>query len=308
MTMLFKRFFLFTFIRSFMRLLWRGQALREQRREIEWLARELDRSRNEARILAYAYEDGFRPIREGLEAEHTAAITSLMRQIQMGTRIRELLAGEVITKNNEIKSLQRDIASLHQAALTDPLTGLYNRRGADEALSRLLSVFDRENHRSVATTSSTKVHDLSVLVFDLNNFKEVNDRFGHVAGDTVLVVLAEHLRHAFRAEDVLVRAGGDEFKAYLINATREGATTRAGKLGSLLNTDERLRYGDLCVTVSIGIAHGCFVTRRGGLQIIETLDRLADTAMYAAKAESRDASVIVVAPDAISSDTVFGQL
>jgi diguanylate cyclase (GGDEF)-like protein len=304
----FKRFFLFTVIRALMRISWQGQRVRMQDGEIGRLNQELQRTRGEALTLARVVEEECRPIRDELEAKHSVAIAGLLSQLRIGTDARILLAREVIAKNREIESRDQEIARLAEVAVTDPLTGLYNRRGASEALHRLLRVFERQNQRAVGTGSRAEVHDLSVLAFDLNHFKLVNDRFGHAAGDVVLAIIAEHIKRAFRAEDVLIRPGGDEFKAYLVNATRDGAIARAETLSALMLADDRLQFDDIRVTVSIGISHGRFTTRRGGLQIMETLEQLADTAMYAAKNGSRDVSGITIAPDAISSDTVLGDL
>ncbi len=304
----FKRFFLFTIIRALMRLLWQGQALAEVRRELERVTKEAARDRRGSLVLARHLKLKGRPIHEryaaeiaALKTQHESEVRSLMEQLRIGAEARMMLAREVVAKNGEI-------LRLHRAATTDALTGLHNRRGASEALHRLLSVFERQNQRAVGAGSQAEIHDLSVLVFDLNNFKLVNDRFGHAAGDVVLAIIAEHIKRAFRTEDVLVRPGGDEFKAYLVNATRDGAIMRAVKLGALMLADDRLQFDDIRVTVSIGISHGRFSTKRGGLQIMETLEQLADTAMYAAKEESRDVSAITIAPDAISSDTVLGDL
>ncbi len=303
-----KRFFLFTIVRAIMRLLWQGQEIREHAREIERLERELRHSQDGARILARAVREEYQPLRARLEVDHAETVRGLLEQLRIGAEARMMLAREIVAKHIELDAKDDEIARLRKAATTDPLTGLYNRRGAGEALHRLLSVFERRNHVVVEAGGQAEVHDLSVLVFDLNNFKQVNDRFGHAAGDVVLAIIAEHIKRAFRAEDVLARPGGDEFKAYLVNANRDGAIKRAEMLSALMLADDRLQFDDLRVTVSIGISHGRFTSKRGGLQIVDTLEQLADTAMYAAKEGSRAESGIVVAPDAVSSDTVLGDL
>lgn len=239
----------------------------------EDLSREFHRSREEVQALARALM-----VRD-------LTILENHRQYRM-------MANEIIAKNNEIVVLQA-------AATTDALTGLYNRRGAEQELHRVLGMLERQENVH---------HELSVLVLDLNYFKDVNDRFGHRCGDVALMVIAEHLKQAFRVEDVIIRSGGDEFKAYLVNATREGAIARATTLAALMESDDRLRFDDIHVTVSIGISHGIFATKRGGLQIFETVEQLADAAMYAAKNASRTQTSIVEAPDVVSSDTVHGDL
>jgi diguanylate cyclase (GGDEF)-like protein len=114
-------------------------------------------------------------------------------------RLRAQLARQLsITAQLEAKADQ-----LNELALRDPLTDLYNRRFADRHL---------ETETARASRTGTP---LSVLLFDLCDFKQINDRFGHAAGDLALQVFAAHLKQAFRETDILVRMGGDEFMAVL---------------------------------------------------------------------------------------------
>jgi diguanylate cyclase (GGDEF)-like protein len=94
-------------------------------------------------------------------------------------------------------------------AILDPLTGLYNRRFGEECLQREIARAER--------TSG----DLAVIVMDLDYFKEINDEYGHAAGDLVLREFSRHLRRAVRACDVPVRIGGDEFLVVLPECPRE---------------------------------------------------------------------------------------
>lgn len=303
-----KRFFLFTLVRATLRLFSWKRDIVERDRKLHRLTQALNHSQDGALIPARIVQERFRLIRDELETKHMTALATLLEQLRIGTEERMMLAREIVAKNYEIEARDAKIVRLGEAAMTDPLTGLYNRRGAGEAFHRLLSVFERQNQQTIDTGYRTEIHDLSVLVFDLNHFKEVNDRFGHAAGDTILMIIAEHLKRAFRTEDILVRPGGDEFKVYLVNATRAGAISRAEKLKALMCADDRLQFDDVRVTVSIGISHGRFATKRGGLQIIKTLEQLADIAMYAAKEKSRTVNGITVTPDAVSSDTVLDSL
>lgn len=239
------------------------------------LRRELERSRAGALTLARAVQEQCRSIREAIELRYAQVIAERDQQIE----------------------------ELEKVADHDPLTGLYNRRGAVLELNRVLSLFERQDYGTPAL-----IHELSILMMDLNHFKTVNDRFGHAAGDQVLVVVAEHLKQAFRVEDIVIRKGGDEFVVYLINATKIGATQRAEKLAALMHSDPRLKFGPIQVSVAIGISHGSFTSKRGGLQILADVEKLADTAMYAAKEEQRDFSGIVAAPDAVFSDTAYGNI
>ena len=94
-------------------------------------------------------------------------------------------------------------------AILDPLTGLYNRRFGEESLQKEI------------TRAERNCYDLAVIFMDLDYFKEINDRFGHAAGDLVLKEFSCNLRKAIRASDVPVRIGGDEFLVVLPECPRD---------------------------------------------------------------------------------------
>ena len=94
-------------------------------------------------------------------------------------------------------------------AILDPLTGLYNRRYGEQCLQKEIARAEKNSY------------DLAVLVLDLDYFKQINDKFGHAAGDLVLKEFSRHLRRAIRACDVPVRIGGDEFVVVLPECPRD---------------------------------------------------------------------------------------
>jgi two-component system cell cycle response regulator len=173
-------------------------------------------------------------------------------------------------------ALQQREAELAELAVTDAATGLYNRRHFFEALR---SEFGRaERYR----------HPLSLVMVDIDNFKAVNDRLGHQAGDRVLKEVADALRANLRVSDVVCRYGGEEFAIIL----PETGT------GQALHVCERTRHrtgsvstgGEATVTVSQGIA----TYPATGIVTADDLLRRADAAMYEAKRRGRDQ--IAVAP------------
>ena len=111
-----------------------------------------------------------------------------------------------VSRTEETEAKARD---LYQLAVRDPLTGLYNRRFAEE---RLVAEVARAQRQRTP---------LCVLLLDLNGFKGVNDNFGHPAGDSLLCALAANLQATVRAEDVVARIGGDEFLIVLPNCAPE---------------------------------------------------------------------------------------
>lgn len=154
-------------------------------------------------------------------------------------------------------------------ALTDSLTGLANRRAFDQRLGE-------ETERALRHGRA-----LSLMLVDVDHFKAINDRFGHVAGDRVLVNLAGDLRAVMRHGDLLARIGGDEMAMILADCPHEQALDVAHRMLAAIAADTSLaqRHG---VTLSIGVA---------GLspgQSADDLLRRADQALYRAKDEGRN--------------------
>jgi diguanylate cyclase (GGDEF)-like protein len=179
------------------------------------------------------------------------------------------LAPELVTRL--VSRLERSRSQRAQAE-TDPLTGLANRRRASEVLGRYLRLADR-HHQPVA-----------VAMLDLDRFKQVNDRYGHAAGDAVLRRLAQLLR-TFRGEDVVARWGGEEFLVGMYGTTRAHAVHRLAELLERLRR-ERLRAADdttFHVSFSAGVVE--YPSDAGDLQ---SLQAAADQALYAAKEAGRD--------------------
>jgi two-component system cell cycle response regulator len=161
-------------------------------------------------------------------------------------------------------------------AVIDPLTGLYNRR---YALPRLAAIADR-----AASLGS----GFAVMVIDIDRFKGVNDRWGHAAGDAVLIEVAQRLTENLRAADLVARIGGEEFLVALPDAGLADARATAERLCRAMQ-DQRVRLPDgawLSVTVSIGLAI-CEAPACPAEAVAEVVER-ADRALLVAKAEGRN--------------------
>src|SRR6266699_2704863 len=127
-----------------------------------------------------------------------------------------------------IRRLRRQLAEkqghsdlLRNLAMVDPLTGLYNRRFAEQRLA------------AEVARSERKGHPLTILTLDLNSFKQINDTYGHPAGDLVLQEFAARLNKVIRGGDLAVRLGGDEFMVLLPECTMPQLQLVLGRLGSL---------------------------------------------------------------------------
>ena len=151
--------------------------------------------------------------------------------------------------------------------MIDPLTGVSNRRGFERALEIELG------------RSLRRGHALALVLVDLDDFKQVNDRHGHGVGDDVLVALAERLRNEVRSADTVARMGGEEFVLLLPETDLAGALTVAERArASLEKAGVRLKGGDrLAVTASFGAADYPASPDRAALL------RDADKALYTAK-------------------------
>ena len=176
------------------------------------------------------------------------------------------------------RELQESLAREQLLARTDALTGLYNHRGFFELAAREFSAALRY-HRPLA-----------ILTFDADGLKQVNDTFGHTAGDKMLALLAQAAAAQIRAVDVLARFGGDEFVILLPHTQQHQALPIAERIRKsvatmCMETDK----GPLGVTVSIGIAE---MWREPEDESVARVLQRADKALYAAKAEGRDRTVI----------------
>ncbi|MGB8262129.1 MAG: GGDEF domain-containing protein [Terracidiphilus sp.] len=161
---------------------------------------------------------------------------------------------------------------LTEQAMHDPLTGLYNRRAFEEIA-----------YREIAGAARTKA-TFSILLCDLDRFKEVNDRYGHATGDAILRAAAARLRRGLREEDFLCRWGGDEFCALLPRARCKEALLVAERVRQRFEESAGY-YGApaLRITSSIGI-----VSSEASDADLASLVRMADRALYQAKESGRN--------------------
>jgi diguanylate cyclase (GGDEF)-like protein len=164
----------------------------------------------------------------------------------------------------------RAVTAHKAAASTDPLTGLFNRRGFAEATSR---VIEREAQASRPVT---------VMIFDIDHFKSINDRFGHPAGDEILKLFSTIIVNNLRITDLSGRVGGEEFAALLPCSLEEGVLVAERVREAFQASNIVVEEGPVDTTVSIGVAGGPAGTE------LEVLLAAADTALYQAKRGGRN--------------------
>lgn len=201
---------------------------------------------------------------EGLRAGADDLLTKPVDPDELDVRLE--IAGRILAVH---EALDRRNALLSQMASTDPLTGIKNRRRFGE---------DLEHHAALMARHG---RPLSLLLLDVDHFKDYNDDFGHPAGDDVLRRLAEVLRLELRESDVLSRYGGEEFAVLLPATDAEAAREVAERLRVVV---AEMRMPRRPVTISIGIA-----TAEAGRVCEPTqLVEAADAALYRAKRAGRD--------------------
>ncbi|QPK62994.1 bifunctional diguanylate cyclase/phosphodiesterase [Methylomonas sp. LL1] len=171
------------------------------------------------------------------------------------------------------KILSRTLAELEYYSMHDPLTGLYNRRHFNAMLEYEVGRSERHNH------------SFSLLLLDLDDFKDVNDSYGHPTGDQALVAVAEVLRAHLRKGDLPTRIGGDEFAVILVETDQQGALKVADTMGRnlrelTLNSENGKSFH---LTVSIGV-----ITYPQDGESISDLLTGVDVAMYRAKELGKD--------------------
>jgi diguanylate cyclase (GGDEF)-like protein len=165
---------------------------------------------------------------------------------------------------------ERTVTAHKTAASMDPLTGMFNRRGFAEATSR---VIEREANAGRPAT---------VLIFDIDHFKSINDRFGHPAGDEILKLFATVVVNTLRITDLSGRIGGEEFAALLPCSLEEGVIAAERVREAFEHSGIVDENGPVATTVSIGAAGGPAGTE------LEVLLAAADTALYQAKRGGRN--------------------
>lgn len=175
----------------------------------------------------------------------------------------------IIEDISEVKALENE---LRAQATRDYLTGAYNRRFFEEMLYQATHCAKRTNL------------GLSVIMLDIDHFKRVNDEFGHLVGDGVLVQMTEIIKNYIRESDILCRWGGEEFIIMLPNTLLESAYHLAEKLRILIS--QTVFDGELNITCSFGVASIY------DNETVSSLIERADVALYEAKRNHRNCAVI----------------
>ena len=220
-------------------------------------------------VLWLASRDELSPAFEGLSV--VALAVTLLAAFNLAREILTLREAAVVRQ----QELSQALARVEELAQRDELTGLYNRRHLLDHLERQLAAVDRGGH------------GFTLCYCDLDHFKQVNDRFGHGAGDDLLRAFAACARSTLRTQDLIARLGGEEFVLVLATADLDEASLIVERLRRRTATlAVHPSAPEYHVTLSVGIA-----SQQVGDTVGDVIAR-ADRALYLAKARGRDQLVI----------------
>jgi diguanylate cyclase (GGDEF)-like protein len=198
------------------------------------------------------------------------------QQLKKANKEIQRLRQHVRQVKQELSRVSIEAESLEKEVLLDPLTGIHNRRAYEKRVREELNRF--LNHGQV----------FSMLLIDIDHFKQVNDRYGHWTGDRCLEEFTKLVKSALRGTDFLARYGGEEFVALLPGTGSEGICTASERIRQII---ERARFicrnEEIPITVSIGGTHV-----KPGDESSETIFNRVDTAMYKAKQSGRNRVIL----------------
>lgn len=225
---------------------------------------------------AYDHFKRFYDLKQSLfneEADTRLKTLEIVHQLETTRKDAELYRLKNVDLQKEIEERKRAETALQEMAVTDPLTGLYNRR-------HFFLLANQEAERS-----ARYFHPLSIIIIDLDNFKLINDTCGHLAGDLVLINIADQIRAEVRKIDIASRFGGDEFVILLPETELGRARLVAGRLRErILHHPTNTERGRVVVTISLGVS-GAQGEKCRNFEVL--LDQ-ADQALYQAKQAGRN--------------------
>lgn len=207
-----------------------------------------------------------------LQISSDVAMSMLKASHELCLNFLHILSQRIRSNNKLVCEEQYHIRCMEEYAKIDPLTGLHNRRWLEEMYTREMARCNTGNFK------------LSALMMDIDHFKNVNDTYGHLVGDQVLVAVAQALTKSLRPSDMPVRYGGEEFTVFLPSATSKNAHIVAERIRkNVENMSIALSDGGILhVTISIGYSE-----RINGDTVTSIIER-ADKALYHAKENGRN--------------------
>lgn len=210
-------------------------------------------------------------------------VEALLRSTGEMRETNKALEDRLTLSKNEISNLQQSLEAIRAESLTDPLTGLGNRK-----------YFDRMIGIAVQSTLASG-EPLSLLLLDIDHFKSFNDSYGHLTGDQVLRLVGLSLKQTIKGQDITARYGGEEFAVVLPNTALRQALTVADHIRRAVMAKElkKKSTGEILgrVTISVGVS----ILKQG--EDTDALIERADACLYAAKRNGRNRVICEVDPE-----------
>lgn len=229
--------------------------------------------------LMYSESYGSKGLVEGYEASLSCKDGSEV-PIRLSAVIVDNEEGSSIGFFHDLTERQAMEKQLHKLSVTDELTGLFNQRHFYNVMARELDRAKRYKH------------PLSLVCFDLDNFKKVNDSLGHLEGDRVLRIIGDLLKDALRLADIAVRYGGDEFMVLLPETNISSAAKTAERIRIAFNAEcsySMEKSDDSIVKLSMSLG----VTETDGAEKPDQVVQRADLAMYESKSSGGNRTVLI---------------
>lgn len=229
-----------------------------------------------------------------------------LAKLELESKVRE----RTVELQNLTLALQRESAALNESSLTDPLTGLRNRRFLTQHIESdsTLAMRAYDNYLLRGTESPSQA-DLIFFMFDIDHFKDVNDQYGHAAGDAVIRQMCGRLLGVFRDSDYLVRWGGEEFLVVVRGTARAHAVELAERaLAAVAEVPFELD-DETHVTKTCSVGFSCFPLCPQYPRALtwDTAVKLADSSLYAVKRAGRNGWIGVLNAHSPSSESLQNQ-
>jgi diguanylate cyclase len=238
--------------------------------------------------MSASFEENLSGATSKLEAarepnEIRAVVESLVKSTRAMRDTNQALQDRLALSKTEISNLQQSLEAIRAESLTDPLTGLGNRK-----------YFDRSIEAEVENALANG-EPLSLLMFDIDHFKSFNDSYGHLTGDQVLRLVGMSLKQTIKGQDITARYGGEEFAVVLPNTALRQALTVADHIRRAVMAKElkKKSTGEILgrVTISVGVS----MLKPG--DDTDSLIERADACLYAAKRNGRNRVVCEIDPE-----------
>ncbi len=246
------------------------------------LIKETIREQIETIKCTTADNDEFSPLQQNINSQLEEITERLSQHFDSETQQQQQTEQKLVEMTEKLQEMEEETKSLrfnlklaHENALHDFLTGLPNRQAYDDRIEQEHARWKRYQT------------PLTLVVWDIDHFKKINDTFGHKAGDKTLCLIAQLLRDNCRIPDFVARFGGEEFVMLLPNTTADQALILTEKLRHLIETTGFNSHGN-----AINITVSCGISDFNGNDTQEAVFERADQALYQAKEQGRNRCVI----------------